>query len=156
VRYAHELLFGQGIAQSTYDKGILDNYFAYGWWALLAAWVMLEVGGFTLIRRYRAKPDEYPEFQARLQRLAAEAGVRPPTLVVLRGMGRVLNAAATQSILNGTQDRRGGRHRRDADRRGGDLCHRARAEPHQASRHRGRRPHRRGQQRHRHPEVGHR
>jgi heat shock protein HtpX len=54
-----------------------------------------------LVWRYKAKPDEYPEFQARLKRLAEEAGVRPPTLIVLRGMGRILNAAATQSILTG-------------------------------------------------------
>jgi heat shock protein HtpX len=56
-----------------------------------------------LVWRYRAKPDEYPQFQERLRRLAEEAGVRQPTLIVMRGgVGqRILNAAATQSILSG-------------------------------------------------------
>jgi heat shock protein HtpX len=101
VRSAHELLFGSGLAQSESDKGILANYFTYSWWSLLIAWISLEIGGLMLIWRYKARPDEYPQFQARLKRLAEEAGVRPPALVVLRGMGRILNAAATQSILTG-------------------------------------------------------
>jgi heat shock protein HtpX len=101
VRYAHELLFGQGFVQSDYDQRVLGQYFSYGWWSLLIAWVTLEAGGFMLLWRYKAKPNEYPEFQARLQRLAEEAGVRPPTLIVMRNAGRVLNAAATQSILSG-------------------------------------------------------
>jgi len=54
-----------------------------------------------LVWRYKAKPNEYPEFQARLRHLAEQAGVRTPTLIVMRGAGRVLNAAATQSILSG-------------------------------------------------------
>jgi heat shock protein HtpX len=101
VRYAHELLLGGGFMPSEYDQRILANYFSYGWWSLLFAWVTLEAGGFWLVWRYKAKPDEYPEFQARLERLAEEAGVRQPTLIVLRGMGRILNAAATQSLLTG-------------------------------------------------------
>ena len=101
VRYAHELLFGSGFVPSDYDEGILANFFSYGWWSLLIAWVTLEAGGFMLVWRYKAKPGEYPQFQARLKRLAEEAGVQVPTLVVLRGMGRILNAAATQSILTG-------------------------------------------------------
>jgi Zn-dependent protease with chaperone function len=51
----------------------------------------------------QGKPHEYPEFQARLERLAAQVDVRPPTLIVMRGMGRVLNAAATQSVLSGSK-----------------------------------------------------
>jgi heat shock protein HtpX len=101
VRYAHGLLLGQGFVTEEFAAKVLENYFSYGWWSLLIAWGTLEVGGFFLIWRYKAKPDEYPEFQARLQRLAEEAGVRPPTLIVLRGVGRILNAAATQSILSG-------------------------------------------------------
>jgi Zn-dependent protease with chaperone function len=101
VRSAHELLFGGGFVQSAYDQRVFADYFSYAWWSLLIAWVMLEVGGFMLVRRYQAKPGEYPEFQARLKRLAEEAGVRQPTLIVLRGVGRVLNAAATQSLLTG-------------------------------------------------------
>jgi heat shock protein HtpX len=101
VRHAHELLLGGGFMPSEYDQRILANYFSYGWWSLLVAWVTLEAGGFWLVWRYKAKPDEYPEFQARLERLAEEAGVRKPTLIVLRGMGRILNAAATQSLLTG-------------------------------------------------------
>jgi heat shock protein HtpX len=101
VRYAHELLLGSGFMPSEYDARILANYFSYGWWSLLLAWVVLEAGGFWLVWRYKAKPGEYPEFQARLKRLAEEAGVREPTLIVLRGVGRVLNAAATQSLLTG-------------------------------------------------------
>jgi heat shock protein HtpX len=101
VRFAHGLLLGQGFVTDEFDQKVLANYFSYGWWSLLFAWGTLEVGGFFLIWRYKAKPDEYPEFQARLQRLAEEAGVRPPTLIVLRGVGRILNAAATQSILSG-------------------------------------------------------
>lgn len=101
VRFAHGLLFSQGFVTDEFDRKVLENYFNYGWWSLLIAWGTLEVGGFFLVWRYKAKPDEYPEFQARLQRLAEEAGVRPPTLIVLRGVGRILNAAATQSILSG-------------------------------------------------------
>jgi hypothetical protein len=37
--------------------------------------------------------------QARLAQLAEHAGVRSPTLIVLRGASRLLNAAATQSLL---------------------------------------------------------
>jgi Zn-dependent protease with chaperone function len=101
VHSVHELLFGQGFVPNAYDQRVLVGYFSYGWWALLIAWVSLEAGGVLLVWRYKAKPDEYPEFQARLQRLAAVAGVRPPTLIVLRGAGRILNAAATQSLLTG-------------------------------------------------------
>jgi Zn-dependent protease with chaperone function len=101
VSLAHGLLLGQGFVTDEFAGKVLANYFKYGWWSLLLAWGTLEVGGFFLIWRYKAKPDEYPEFQARLQRLADEAGVRPPTLIVLRGVGRILNAAATQSILSG-------------------------------------------------------
>jgi heat shock protein HtpX len=101
VRYVHELVFGQGFVQSDYDARVFAHYFSYGWWSLLIAWVSLEAGGLMLVWRYKAKPEEYPEFQARLKRLAEDAGVRPPTLIVLRGMGRILNAAATQSILTG-------------------------------------------------------
>jgi heat shock protein HtpX len=101
VRYVHGLLLGQGFVPKEFAEKVLANYFSYGWWSLLVAWGTLEVGGFFLVWRYKAKPNEYPEFQARLQRLAEEAGVRPPTLIVLRGVGRVLNAAATQSILSG-------------------------------------------------------
>ena len=101
VRYTHELLFGQGFVPSQYDQRVFAQYFSYGWWALAVAWIALEAGGFMLIWRYKAKPDEHPEFQARLTRLAEQAGVRTPTLIVMRGMGRVLNAAATQSILSG-------------------------------------------------------
>ena len=101
VRFVNGTLLGSGFVQSEYDQRVLASYFSYGWWSLLVAWGTLEVGGFWLLWRYKAKPDEYPEFQARLQRLADEAGVRQPTLIVLRGMGRVLNAAATQSILSG-------------------------------------------------------
>jgi Zn-dependent protease with chaperone function len=98
---AHETLLGPGFVSSEFADRVLDRYFSYGWWSLLIAWGTLEVGGFFLVWRYKAKPDEYPDFQARLQRLAEEAGVRPPTLIILRGLGRVLNAAATQSILSG-------------------------------------------------------
>jgi Zn-dependent protease with chaperone function len=103
VRFANDTVLGSGFVegQTDYDQRILASYFSYGWWSLLIAWGTLEVGGFFLVWRYKAKPDEYPEFQARLARLAEEAGVRPPTFIVLRGMGRVLNAAATQSILSG-------------------------------------------------------
>jgi heat shock protein HtpX len=101
VGYTHDFLFGQGFVQSEYDQRVFAQYFSYGWWALAVAWITLEAGGFMLIWRYKAKPNEYPEFQARLKRLAEEAGVRPPTLIVLRGMGRILNAAATQSVLSG-------------------------------------------------------
>ena len=101
VRYTHELLSGQGFVPSQYDQRVFAQYFSYGWWALAVAWIALEAGGFMLIWRYKAKPDEHPEFQARLTRLAEQAGVRTPTLIVMRGMGRVLNAAATQSILSG-------------------------------------------------------
>jgi Zn-dependent protease with chaperone function len=101
VRFVHDLLLGQDFVKDDFDQKVLARYFSYGWWSLLIAWGTLEVGGFFLIWRYKAKPDEYPEFQARLQRLAEEAGVRPPTLIVLRGVGRMLNAAATQSILSG-------------------------------------------------------
>jgi heat shock protein HtpX len=101
VRYTHDVLFGQGFVQSDYDQRVFAHYLSYAWWSLLVAWIALEAGGFMLIWRYKAKPHEHPEFQARLRRLAEEAGVRPPTLIVLRGMGRILNAAATQSILSG-------------------------------------------------------
>jgi Zn-dependent protease with chaperone function len=101
VRYVHGLLLGSGFVSGEYEQRVLAQYFSYGWWALLAAWGSLELGGFMLVWRYKARPDEYPEFQARLQRLAEEAGIRPPTLIVLRGAGRVLNAAATQSLLTG-------------------------------------------------------
>ena len=95
-------LLGQGFVTGEFADKVLESYFSYGWWSLLVAWGTLEVGGFFLVWRYKAKPDEYPEFQERLQRLAEEAGVRPPTLIVLRTMGaRILNAAATQSILSG-------------------------------------------------------
>jgi heat shock protein HtpX len=101
VRYAHRLLFGGGFVPGEYETHLLEQYFSYGWWALAVAWGSLEIGGLMLVWRYKAKPDEYPEFQARLKRLAEEAGVRVPTLIVLRGAGRVLNAAATQSLLTG-------------------------------------------------------
>jgi heat shock protein HtpX len=101
VRFVHGLLLGQGFVTDEFDAKVLANYFSYGWWSLLVAWGTLEVGGFFLIWRYKAKPDEYPEFQERLKRLAEDAGVREPTLIVLRGLGRILNAAATQSILSG-------------------------------------------------------
>ena len=102
VRYAHGLLFAQGFVTDEFARKVLESYFSYGWWSLLVAWGTLEVGGFFLVWRYKAKPDEYRDFQERLQRLAEEAGVRPPTLIVLRTMGaRILNAAATQSILSG-------------------------------------------------------
>jgi heat shock protein HtpX len=104
VRFVHGLLLGQGFVTDEFDQKVLANYFSYGWWSLLFAWGSLEVGGFLLIWRYKARPDEYPQFQERLQRLAEEAGVRPPTLIVMRNMGaRILNAAATQSILSGTK-----------------------------------------------------
>lgn len=106
VRHLDHTLLGKSL--------IATDYFSYGWWALLFAWGSLEVGGLVLILGYRAKPHEYPAFRARLERLAEEAGVRTPTLIVLkerpgrrpgrerlRGMGRVLNAAATQSVLTG-------------------------------------------------------
>lgn len=101
VSYAYEQLLGRGFVSSEFSEKVLANYFSHGWWSLLVAWGSLEFGGFMLVWRYKAKPDEYPQFQARLQRLADEAGVRRPTLIVLRGMGRILNAAATQSILSG-------------------------------------------------------
>jgi len=102
VRFVNDMLLGSGFVQQTeYDQRVLASYFSYGWWSLLVAWGTLEVGGFWMVWRYKAKPNEYPEFQARLQRLAEEAGVRPPTLIVLRGVGRLLNAAATQSFLSG-------------------------------------------------------
>ena len=101
VRFVNGMLLGSGFVPSEYDHRVLASYFSYGWWSVLVAWGTLEVGGFWLVWRYKAKPNEYPEFQARLQRLAEEAGVRAPTLIVLRGLGRVLNAAATQSILSG-------------------------------------------------------
>jgi Zn-dependent protease with chaperone function len=106
VRLAHEQLFGGGLVPGDYAQRALASYFSYGWWSLLIAWGTLEVGGFTMLWRYKAKPDEYPEYQAQLRRLAEQAGVRPPTLVVLRGtggMGRILNAAATQSFLSGSK-----------------------------------------------------
>ena len=84
-----------------YEQRVLAQYFSYGWWSLAVAWGSLEFGGFMLVWRYKAKPNEYPEFQARLQQLAEQAGVRPPTLIVLRGASRLLNAAATQSLLTG-------------------------------------------------------
>ena len=77
VGYTHDFLFGQGFVQSEYDQRVFAQYFSYGWWALAVAWITLEAGGFMLIWRYKAKPNEYPEFQARLKRLAEEAGVRP-------------------------------------------------------------------------------
>ncbi len=102
VRFVHSLLLGQNFVTDEFDQKVLATYFSYGWWSLLIAWGTLEVGGFLLVWRYKAKPDEYPEFQARLRRLAEDAGVRQPTLIVMRGMGaRILNAAATQSILSG-------------------------------------------------------
>jgi Zn-dependent protease with chaperone function len=104
VRLTHELLFGSGFVPGPYEQSALGNYFAYGWWSLLIAWGTLEVGGFMMLWRYKAKPDEYPEYQARLRSLAEQAGVRPPTLIILRGaggMGRILNAAAAQSFLSG-------------------------------------------------------
>lgn len=101
VRYVHGLLLGSGFVSGAYEQRVLEQFFSYGWWSLLVAWGSLEFGGFMLVWRYKAKPSEYPEFQARLQRLAEQAGVRPPTLIVLRGAGRLLNAAATQSLLTG-------------------------------------------------------
>jgi heat shock protein HtpX len=103
VGYAHMLLLGQGFVKEEFASKVLANYFSYGWWSLLVAWGTLEVGGFMLVWRYKAKPDEYPEFQTRLRRLAEEAGVRQPTLIIMRGGvgARILNAAATQSILSG-------------------------------------------------------
>jgi Zn-dependent protease with chaperone function len=101
VRYVHSLLLGSGFVSGEYESRVLAQYFSYGWWSLLAAWGSLEVGGFMLVWRYKAKPGQYPAFQARLQQLAEQAGVRPPTLIVLRGAGRLLNAAATQSLLTG-------------------------------------------------------
>ena len=95
------MLFGTGFVPGSYEERALGSYFSYGWWSLLIAWGTLEVGGFMMLWRYKAKPDEYPEYQARLRSLAEQAGVRPPTLIVLRGMGRILNAAATQSFLSG-------------------------------------------------------
>lgn len=101
VRYVHGLLLGSGFVSGEYEQRVLAQYFSYGWWSLAVAWGSLEFGGFMLVWRYKAKPNEYPEFQARLQQLAEQAGVRPPTLIVLRGAGRLLNAAATQSLLTG-------------------------------------------------------
>lgn len=101
VRATHEMLFGSGFVPSEYEARALENYFSYGWWSLLLAWGTLEVGGFWMLWRYKARPDEYPQYQAQLRRLAEQAGVRPPTLIILRGMGRILNAAATQSFLSG-------------------------------------------------------
>jgi len=102
VRFVHWLLLGQGFVEDAFDQKVFANYFSHWWWSLLIAWGALEVGGFLLVWRYKAKPDEYPEFQARLRQLAEQAGVRQPTLIVMRGMGaRILNAAATQSILSG-------------------------------------------------------
>jgi Zn-dependent protease with chaperone function len=103
VGFVHGLLLGREFVKDEFAQKVLENWFNYGRWSLLVAWVTLEVGGFMLVWRYRAKPDEYPEFQSRLQQLAEQAGVRPPTLIVMRGgIGqRILNAAATQSILSG-------------------------------------------------------
>jgi Zn-dependent protease with chaperone function len=101
VRLVHELLFGGRLVPGDYARRALANYFSYGWWSLLLAWGSLEVGGFMMVWRYKARPDQYPEYQARLKSLAEQAGVRPPTLIILGGMGRILNAAATQSFLSG-------------------------------------------------------
>jgi Zn-dependent protease with chaperone function len=103
VRLVHWLLLGQGFVTDEFDQKVFAGYFSYWWWSLLIAWGTLEVGGFLLVWRYKAKPDEYKDFQDRLQLLADQAGVRQPTLIVMRGgMGqRILNAAATQSILSG-------------------------------------------------------
>jgi heat shock protein HtpX len=102
VRFVHSLLGSQGLVTDAFDEKVLAGYFSYGWWSLLLAWGTLEVGGFLLVWRYKARPDEYPKFQARLRDLAEQAGVRQPTLVVMRGVGaRILNAAATQSVLSG-------------------------------------------------------
>jgi hypothetical protein len=87
VRAAHNMLFGSGFVPSEYEARALANYFAFGWWSLLIAWGTLELGGFSMLWRYKARPDEYPQYQARLRNLAQLAGVRPPTLVILRGMG---------------------------------------------------------------------
>jgi Zn-dependent protease with chaperone function len=103
VRYAHSVLLGSSFVPGEYEKRVLEQFFSYGWWSLLVAWGSLEIGGLMLVWRYKAKPNEYPDFQARLQRLAEQAGVRTPTLIVLRGAGRMLNAAATQSLLTGTK-----------------------------------------------------
>ena len=75
VGYTHDFCSASGFVQSEYDQRVFAQYFSYGWWSLLIAWVTLEVGGFMLVWRYKAKPNEYPEFQARLKRLAEEAGV---------------------------------------------------------------------------------
>jgi heat shock protein HtpX len=102
VRFVHSLLGSQGLVTDAFDDKVLASYFSYGWWSLLIAWVTLEVGGFLLVWRYKAKPDEYPAFQRRLHDLAEQAGVRQPTLCVMRDVGaRILNAAATQSLLSG-------------------------------------------------------
>src|SRR5262249_5055119 len=104
VRLANQLLFGSGFVPGDFAQRALADYFTYRWWSLLLAWGTLEVGGFMMLWRYKAKPDEYPQYQARLKSLAEQAGVRPPTLIILRGvggMGRILNAAATQSFLSG-------------------------------------------------------
>lgn len=101
VRYAHRALLGTGFVPGEYEKQVLGNYFTYGWWSLAFAWGGLEVTSFFLVLRYKAKPNEYPEFQARLERLSEKEGISPPTLVILRGMGRLLNAAATQSFFSG-------------------------------------------------------
>jgi Zn-dependent protease with chaperone function len=101
VAFVHQQLFGSGFVPSDYEARALASYFSYGWFSLLIAWGTLEVGGFMMLWRYKARPDEYPEYQQRLRTLAEQAGVRPPTLVILRGMGRILNAAATQSFLSG-------------------------------------------------------
>ena len=101
VRAVRDQLFDSGFVSTEYVNRVLENYLAFGWLSLLFAWGALEVGGFWMLWRYKARPDQYPEYQARLRSLAEQAGVRPPTLIILRGMGRILNAAATQSFLSG-------------------------------------------------------
>ena len=100
VNLFNDALFGRGFVPSEYESKILSNYYTYGWYSLLFGWIGLEISGFVLLW-FKAKPDDYPEFQTRLRTLAQKEGISPPTLIVLRGVGKILNAAATQGLFSG-------------------------------------------------------
>ena len=141
------------LVPGPYEERALGNYFAYGWWSLLIAWGTLEVGGFTMLWRYKAKPDEYPDTgaaaQSRQQAARQAADARHPAR-----HGAHPRRGGDTKLPVGTQGDHHRRHRRDAYPAGDDLCQRARGKPPQAPRRGAGGADRRGQQRDCHPEVG--
>jgi Zn-dependent protease with chaperone function len=103
VSVVHGYLLGAGFVPQDYEAKVLVKYFDYAMWTLVLGFAGQEVAGGFMYFKYRAKPHEYALFQQRMQEMSHEAGISSPKLMIIERASRVLNAAASHSILFGNK-----------------------------------------------------